>query len=70
MKKLPKPKVYDNVAKIDGTQEDGFVKKILKDKVVVSWFVGNTYDEKGMILKENRVEETVSPALLAITRRL
>ena len=70
MAKTVKPKVFDNVAKLDGTQEDGYVKKIVKDKVIVSWFVGNDYDEKGMIVKENRIEETICPSLLAITRRL
>lgn len=67
---IPKPKKYDNVEMADYSKTDGFVKKIIDDEtVLISWFVKNDYDEHGMILKENRLEEPVKIKSLAITRR-
>lgn len=68
--KNTQPKKYDNVEMLDRSKTDGFISKIInKDTVLVSWFIGNDYDDKGMVVKENREETKEKIKSLALTRR-
>ncbi len=64
----PKPKVFDNVERVDYSRTDGYVKEILSNTtVLVSWFDG--YDENGME-KKTRTETIEKIENLALTRRI
>lgn len=58
----PKPKVYDNVERIDGTKVYGYVSEIISDSEVKVAWSDTTYPSV--------VEQTEKIKDLAITRRL
>lgn len=67
-KKLPTPKLFDNVERSDYSKVDGYVKEIKSNStVLVSWFDG--YDENGME-KKTRTETVENIEDLALTRRI
>jgi hypothetical protein len=70
MAKNPTPQKFDNVEMVDNTKVDGYVKEIIDNKtVLVSWFIDNDYNDKGEIVKENRIDENVLIKKLALTKR-